>query len=76
MGCTLRASTIQRIWCKAGGCANPSAFKSGPGGVAKFARGHFGEEKFKAIPCNQMQQSRWFKRFFFVGSFVGQTWKI
>jgi len=55
VGCNLRASTIQSIWSKAGGGANPSAFKSGPGGVAKFARGQAGGEKVGVIRRFYMQ---------------------
>ena len=56
-----------------GGGANPSTFKSGPGEVAKFLRGHFRDEKLNAILRNQMQKSQRVKRFFFVGFYVGKN---
>lgn len=47
-----------------GGGAISTASRSGPGGVAKFTRRHFGEEKLEAIHSIP-------KRFFYVGYYVG-----
>jgi hypothetical protein len=75
VGCTLRASTIQRIWLKAGGRSKAQRLQIRTGQGSKINARPIRREKAERDSLQSNALGHRFKRFFFVGLYVGHAAK-